>query len=405
MVTTFYPPYSFGGDAMFVQALSEALVERGHEVDVVHCEDAYRLKDSQPIATSPSPNITVYRLKTRLGKLSPLITQQTGKPGVKQAKLESIFDRNYDVVNFHNISLIGGPKILTMSKAPINIYTLHEHWLLCPTHIFWKNGQQACDRRTCFSCCVRSQIPPQLWRYTSLIGDSLNNIDLILSPSHYTAQRHREGGIEAKIEVLPTFSRLAAESIPEHRSQTRPSFLYVGRITASKGIQVLLADFAELEEYDLYVAGDGELKAALTRQYAERANIHWLGSVSKTELVQLYQGVTATILPSLASEVFPLTILESFACGTPVIAHNAGGSREAIDRTGGGIVYDSQSDFYRAVHLLAKNPTRRSQMGKAARAGYEKYYTPEHYLNSYLKTIDSIRHKKAIALETKVSTP
>src|SRR5919106_3229385 len=42
MLTTFYPPWSFGGDAIQVQRLSEALAERGHEVTVVHSLEAYR---------------------------------------------------------------------------------------------------------------------------------------------------------------------------------------------------------------------------------------------------------------------------------------------------------------------------------------------------------------------------
>lgn len=42
MITTFYPPYSFGGDAVFVQAISRLLAERGHRVDVIHCMDSYR---------------------------------------------------------------------------------------------------------------------------------------------------------------------------------------------------------------------------------------------------------------------------------------------------------------------------------------------------------------------------
>jgi glycogen synthase len=43
MVTTFYPPYSFGGDAMYVYRLSTELAQRGHQVDVFHCKDAYAL--------------------------------------------------------------------------------------------------------------------------------------------------------------------------------------------------------------------------------------------------------------------------------------------------------------------------------------------------------------------------
>src|SRR5215472_2805463 len=49
MVTTYYPPYHFGGDATYVHALSRALVKLGHEVEVMHCVDAYRLKKADPM--------------------------------------------------------------------------------------------------------------------------------------------------------------------------------------------------------------------------------------------------------------------------------------------------------------------------------------------------------------------
>ena len=90
MVTTFYPPYHFGGDAVFVQALARGLTEAGHQVEVVHCEDAYRLKQEAPPITTEDPDgVVVHRLRSRLGWLSPLITQQTGKPGLKARQLAS----------------------------------------------------------------------------------------------------------------------------------------------------------------------------------------------------------------------------------------------------------------------------------------------------------------------------
>ena len=173
-----------------------------------------------------------------------------------------------------------------------------------------------------------------------------------------------------------------------------PRFLFVGRITASKGIHVLLENFVRLKEYDLFIAGDGDLKLSLSEKYANKTNIHFLGSLTQIQLIELWQTVTATILSSLAPEVFPLTILESFACGVPVIARNAGGSREAIDLTGGGIVYHNRAEFYRAVHLLGTNNTIREEMAQRARAGYENYYRVEHYLDSYLAMIDSIQRQK-----------
>ena len=84
MVTTFYPPYHFGGDAVFVQALARALVSEGHHVEVVHCEDAYRLQiEKASVTPSESDGVVVHRLHSPLGLLSPLITQQTGCPGLK----------------------------------------------------------------------------------------------------------------------------------------------------------------------------------------------------------------------------------------------------------------------------------------------------------------------------------
>jgi hypothetical protein len=43
MITTFYPPYNFGGDGIFAYRLSNELAVQGHQVDVIHCKDAYTL--------------------------------------------------------------------------------------------------------------------------------------------------------------------------------------------------------------------------------------------------------------------------------------------------------------------------------------------------------------------------
>ncbi len=397
MVTTFYPPYHFGGDAIFVQALARALVKEGHEVEVVHCEDAYRLqKKESPIASTESGSIVVHRLHSPLGLLSPLMTQQTGRPGLKARKLHTILERDFDVVNFHNISLVGGPGVLSMSKAPVNLYTLHEHWLLCPMHIFWKNRQQACDRPECIRCCIRSGIPPQLWRYTGLIERSLAKVDALLAPSEYTAERHREAGLRPPIHVLPLFSDIKPYSSIENGAPGRPYFLYVGRLTTSKGIAALLEDFLPIRDYDLMVVGDGDLRTTLQRQYAGSPHIRFLGPRSHEELISLYQHATALILPSLAPESFGLSVIESFACGTPAIVHAAGGNREAIDATRGGYVYESREELYQALTALAEDSRVRETLGQRARAGYEQFYSQKRYLAQYLDLVKEIGKKKGV---------
>lgn len=399
MVTTFYPPYHFGGDAIFVQALARALVSEGHRVEIVHCEDAFRLwQKSPPVESGGDDGIIVHRMHSSLGFLSPLITQQTGRPGLKTRELRKILSRDFDVVNFHNISLVGGPAVLGLGRGRVNLYTLHEHWLLCPAHIFWKNQKQACDTPQCIRCCLRSGIPPQLWRYSGLVRRSLARVDAILSPSQYTAERHRPLGLVSPIHVIPTFSRLDQKLEEKATPQDRPCFLFVGRITASKGIASLLEEFAGLHEYDLLIVGDGDLRLSLQEQYAGYPHIRFLGSLSQHQLGSVYRNATALVLPSLAPEVFPLTILEAFAHGTPAIVHNAGGSREAIDKTGGGLMYDSSEELHRVLTLLAKDFQLRENLGQRARAGYEKFYTQKRYLDRYLQLIEDIGKEKGFLL-------
>jgi len=400
MVTTFYPPYHFGGDAVFVQALARALVAKGHHVEVVHCEDAYRLQGrEQPAAQVQQDGVEVHRLRSPFGMLSPLITQQTGKPGVKTTRLRAVLDRDFDVVNFHNISLIGGPGVLQMSRAPVTLYTLHEHWLLCPTHIFWKNQQQACDRPECFSCCIRSGVPPQLWRYTDLIPHSLAHVDALLAPSEFTAQQHRAEGFTTPIEVLPTFSSLEPGFSVRHVSGERPRFVFVGRLTTSKGIGFLLEEFARLPEFDLHVIGDGELRQSLQAQYAGYRHIRFLGPVPQHQLIGAYQSATALILPSLAPEVFPLTVLEALACGTPAVVHDAGGNREAVEKTGGGFVYRSGGELRQILFTIAQDTALQETLAQRARIGYEQFYSREHYMVRYLSLIDTIGKKKGALVE------
>ena len=81
-VTTFYPPFHFGGDALYVQALSRALVARGHEVGVVHGLDAYGVVKGKPVERPilDQDGIRDHRLSSGFGILSPLLSHQTGHP-------------------------------------------------------------------------------------------------------------------------------------------------------------------------------------------------------------------------------------------------------------------------------------------------------------------------------------
>lgn len=389
-VTTFYPPFNFGGDGILVQQICEGLVARGHAVDVVHCEDAYRLKGAAVTQERPdSPGIRRHVLRSGWGMLSPLVTQQTGRPGLKRRRLQQILSAHYDVVHFHNISLVGGPGVLPLSRAPVTLYTSHDHWLVCPAHVLWKFRERPCDGPQCFRCSIVSGIPPQLWRYTDYLHRCLERVDAILAPSRFTAEQHRAAGIDRPIHVLNSFSRPPPGAAVDYRSD-RPLFVYAGRVEPSKGVEHLVEAFRHRPAYRLLVAGEGVLRSRLESRCADCANIRFLGSVPHGQIAALFRAADALISPTWGPEAFHLVTIEAMSCGTPVIGRRAGGSVEAIERTGGGLIYDHPEELLPLLDRLATDPHLRQQLSVRGSEGYRLHYSEERWMEQYFELIDEL---------------
>ena len=198
-LTTFYPPYAFGGDGVQIYRLAQALADEGHHVDVVHCTDAYHLlhPGDPPVAFPEHPGVVRHELRSGYGWLSPVLTQQTGRPWLKRRTiLDLLGSRDYDVIHFHNISLLG-PGVLALRPPrgnPIRLYTAHEHWLVCPMHVLWKFGRNPCDTPECLRCALKAKRPPQLWRHSGMLQRMTRHVDQFIAPSHFTARMHAERG-------------------------------------------------------------------------------------------------------------------------------------------------------------------------------------------------------------------
>lgn len=387
MVTTFYPPRHFGGDATYVRALSRSLAREGHRVEVVCSDDAYHAtggRYAEPFDDDADDGVVVHRMRGRSGLLAALWSHQAGTPGPARGAMAAILDDGFDVIHYHNVSLVGGPGVFAMGNARAKLMTLHDHWLVCPTHVLWKDAERACDRPTCFSCSLRSRRPPQPWRYTGQLARSLEHVDLLLAPSEWSARRHREGGITRPIERMPLGSRFDGDAT--RTTPARPTFLYAGRVTASKGVRPLVERFAAMDDVDLVVAGGGELREGLVAEFAGAGNVRFVGAVDGDALAALYAGATATLIPSLAPESFGLVAVESFAFGTPVLALDAGGLGEVV-RDAGGVVCADLDSLVREARRVASDPAWGDTLGRQAREAYRSRYTMDHHLAAYLACV------------------
>ena len=391
MVTTFYPPYHFGGDAMYVYRLSNELARRGHRVTVVHSVDAYRvLRRDEPEGDFPNePGVTVRPLRSRAGPLAPLATYLSGRPALQAGAIDDVLgSERFDVVHFHNVSLIGGPGVLSFGSG-VKLYTMHEHWLVCPMHVLWRYNREPCDEPDWLRCTLAFRRPPQLWRYTNLLEREVGNVDLFLSPSRFTLEMHRRRGFTRPAVELPYFlpTTDAAAAQPA-KPPERPFFLFVGRLERLKGVQTLIERFREYREADLLVAGDGEYGPELRRQAEGLDHVRFLGRVHPDELRSLYAGAVALLVPSVGYEVFGIVTLEAFAQRTPVIVRDRGALPEPVVESGGGLIFRTDDELVEAMERLRLDPDLRRELGERGRAGWLQHWSEEPHLRRYFAAID-----------------
>lgn len=392
MFTTFYPPFSFGGDAVGIQRLSRALVKQGHSVTVILDVDAFNVLSPNPEPKIPesTDGVKIIPLRSNVSKLSILLTQQMGRPVIQGNKIKKLLDKgNYDVIIHNNTSLVGGPGLLAYGDA-LKLYMAHEHWLICPSHVLWRHGRERCTGRQCLRCVLHYRRPPQIWRYTGLLDRMQKHVDTFIAMSDFSRKKHREFGFRRDMEVVNYFLP-DKKSIPDPISSSsphdRPYFLFVGRLEKIKGLDDVIPVFEKFENADLLIAGDGEYTDVLKRIAKGNRRIKFLGRVDLDLLDTYYQHAIALIVPSVCFETFGIILIESFRQGTPVLARRLGPFPEIITRSGGGILFDGPEDLLTAMKKIQSDNAFRNELAEKGFEGFTKNWSESAVIPRFLDIV------------------
>jgi glycosyltransferase involved in cell wall biosynthesis len=297
-----------------------------------------------------------------------------------------------DLVHVHNIFLMVSPSIYSACKhahIPV-VQTLHNYRLLCPAanffrrgrvceecveHSLWRGALHGCYRNSrAETLAVALMLTVHRWRRTWTWG-----VDCFIALSGFSCQKFIEGGIPTeKIAVKPNF----VYADPGCRARSGEYALFVGRLSPKERVITLLAAWQLLPaRIPLRIIGGGperECLEALAKQM-ELSDVRFLGQLQHDEVIAALKGARFLVFTSEWYENFPMTVVEAFACGVPVICSRLGAMQEIVadGRTGLHFTPGDPEDLAAKVEWAWAHPEEMGAMGRAARAEYEAKYTAE----------------------------
>lgn len=300
----------------------------------------------------------------------------------------SLGEAEIDVAHFHNTFPLMSPSAYQAARdcRAAVVQTLHNFRLLCPSATFFRNGRVCEDcsgKRVAWpgvlhACYRKSRVATAaaaaVVSVHRAVGTWSSLVDVYIALTEFARQKFIEGGLPAEqIVVRPNF--LSAD--PGVGPHDGGYALYVGRLSAEKGINTLLEAWKSLKtRCQLRVVGSGPLSGLLG---GAPASVEYTPWVDRDGIFALMRGAAVLVVPSSCYEQFPMTIVEAFATGLPVIASGHGSLAEIVHagETGWHSRPGDSIELAQNIEAALSDEASRRRMGAEARRTFERRYSAE----------------------------
>jgi len=334
-----------GGEDTVVANEKKMLEDHGHKV-ILYTRNNSELKEMSKLQKLKLPFTTIFNPRT-----------------YKDIK-RIIRKENIDVVHVHNTLNLVSPAVYYAAlscKVPV-VQTVHNFRLLCPGATFYRDGHICEDcvhhglkcaiKHNCYRgskaqtlvCVVNTWIH----RMTGVYG-KINYICL----TEFNKQKLLELKQikEDKVFVKPNFVESNETFIPEE--QRKDQFVFAGRLDKLKGIDILLKAWKQMgaKAPKLIVCGTGPMEK-WCKEFAKsnKLNVEFKGCVPNAEVLKIVASSKALVLPTQWYEGFPMSIVEAFSVGTPVICSDLGNAGSIVEEKITGFKFQyNESDSLKCV--------------------------------------------------------
>lgn len=310
-------------------------------------------------------------------------------------KIETVIQSEKpDIVHLHNFAHQISPSILHVLKRyniP-SVMTMHDYKLVCACYKLLSNGRicELCSNQKHYHCflkvCVKgSKMKSLLNMFEMYLHHNILNIystiNYFIAPSLFLKHKLIEMGFKGELVHLPNCINIDLFTPCYHWDEM--SIVYFGRLSHEKGLFTLLNAVRGLD-LKLKVIGTGPIKKDLELYIKSKnmLNVELMGYKTGESLRNEITKSMAIIVASEWYENNPMTIIEAFALGKPVIGARIGGIPELIENGKTGFLYEpgNAEDLHSKIEYLRKHPDEIIALGKNARNFAEQELNSEkHY--------------------------
>jgi len=308
------------------------------------------------------------------------------------------------IIHCHNTFPLVSPAIYYAAakrQVPV-VQTLHNYRLICPAATLYRDGRICED-------CVRHAVPYHGVIHKCYRGDRgasaavasmltvhrlaktwTGKVKTYIALTEFARSKLIQGGLlPEKIVVKPNF--LVQD--PGPGSGKGGFALFVGRLSAEKGLTTLLRAWACLPDLQLQIMGDGPLRSSVEAEAERLPNVTILGFHERPQVLEAMKSAACLIMPSEWYEGFPMTLVEAMACGTPIVASDLGSLHELVQEgvTGTRFAPGDPRHLAEKVRALMSSPDGNAALRSRVRSAYEETYTAaknySHLMNIYERAI------------------
>lgn len=313
-----------------------------------------------------------------------------------------------DLIHIHNLHFAASPSVIwaaSSRRVPI-VMTLHNYRLICPSAILYHHGELFLDSlesgfpwKAVRNRVYKNSALLSFWLASSMrlhkaLGTWKKVAKFILLTEFSKAVYLKSdiGLLKEQIIIKPNFINSSWDKVPFKKTD----FVYVGRLTKEKGIDTILHAFEKLP-FNLTIIGDGALRKDIEAFSRSNKNVRYLGFQDNHVVQEVLRSSSALLFTSKSFEGMPLTVLESFANGTPVIAASLGSIPSIVTDNYNGLLFEPGDSFDLAAKIQHWNSMQEEAKNVYYMNAYETFkrkFTSESNIKQMLSIYNQLISKK-----------